>query len=63
MLFVPPSTISDTQIENQYNKTTLWASKLTRNYFRFGVLQLRLHRLKRLHFEVVASEVGRLDIL
>jgi len=31
--------------------------------FRFGVLQLRLHRFEILHFEVVASKVGYLNIL
>jgi hypothetical protein len=31
--------------------------------FRFGVLQLRLHRFERLHLEVVASKVGYLNML
>ena len=31
--------------------------------FRFGVLQLRLHWFETIHLEVVASEVGYLNIL
>jgi hypothetical protein len=31
--------------------------------FRFGVLQLRLHRFETIYFEVVASKVGYLNIL
>jgi hypothetical protein len=31
--------------------------------FRFGVLQLRLHRFETMHFEVVASKVRYLNIL
>jgi hypothetical protein len=39
-------------------------SKLTpKTIFRFGVLQFRLHRFERLHLEVVASEVGYLNML
>jgi hypothetical protein len=48
----PSSTISETN-HPAYLETI----------FRFGVLQLWLHRFERLHLEVVASKVGYLNIL
>jgi hypothetical protein len=46
----------------------LCASALTQfgsshSIFRFGVLQLRLHRCETIHLEVVASKAGYLNIL
>ena len=39
-------------------------SKLTSKlYFRFGVLQWRLHRFETIHLEVIGSEVGYVNIL
>jgi len=37
--------------------------QLRNSIFRFGVLQLRLHWFETIHLEVVASEVGYLNIL
>ena len=49
--------------QNAVQRITLGEQAYPEIIFRFGVLQLRLHRIEGMHLEVVASEVGYLNIL
>jgi hypothetical protein len=57
-----PSSTGRATPESHKNGTTQSVS-FSKLYFRFRVLQLRLHRFKTIHLEVVVSEVGYLNIL